>query len=444
LQNSKALLNNANHANNGGDSTCMFKSLLDDIENRIIIIDSDSEIIIDDSDCEDHHHQQQQHHNVNQINKKSPPTTSNVNKYIDPSRIRLFKSYVKLVQLSPELCQRYGQKYDQNMAQQQQQKLKSQPQQTRRKRRTTKKPDSTNVNNNNNLNTITLVNTVKSLNENYKPPETTTTATSSPPPSVALLPSLTSPAELLRKCSNSTGYVSEMDALFKGSSITVTQCLSCESMRSSPEAFYDRSIPLDDHHYDDDDDDKDWISKCLSNESYLNGNSKYMCDICVSKQEAKIHTRYTHMPNVLILHLLSYGVVTSSSLSGHLSATQKLSNRSSLVNCFNFTSCVNDQHRFRLFAVVMHSGPSLNSGHYTAFVNYKAIAQMNHDQNDNDDQNDCSCMIDCWSSSSSSQFEWLHFDDTKCRPLSNEEFHRKIQNESFDSPYILFYVKDDS
>ncbi len=37
--------------------------------------------------------------------------------------------------------------------------------------------------------------------------------------------------------------------------------------------------------------------------------------------------------------------------------------------------------------------------------------------------------------------QWLHFDDTKVKSLSNIEFHRKIIDSSFDSPYILFYVK---
>jgi uncharacterized UBP type Zn finger protein len=129
-----------------------------------------------------------------------------------------------------------------------------------------------------------------------------------------------------------------------------------------------------------------------------------MCDKCQSKQEAKIHTQYTQMPNILILHLLSYGI--TSSIDGNLNA-QKLSNRSRLVNYFNYTSTrdtqllssrtmvhpkhdwmkspiaskikmnqsLSNKNHFKLFAVVMHSGTTLNSGHYTAFVNYKIISQ---------------------------------------------------------------------
>jgi len=246
---------------------------------------------------------------------------------------------------------------------------------------------------------------------------TTTTATTA------------SPAELLRKYysitnnnnnsnNNNGGYTCEMDKLFKGSSITVTQCLECENLRKSPETFYDRSIPLVDNNnkinntYDDDD--LNWISKCLSNESYLNENSKYMCDKCASKQEAKIYTQYTQMPNILILHLLSYGI--TSSIDGNLNA-QKLNNRSRLVNYFDYLSTASSsslsnyskllsspvknnninsnnnnnnlkrklinessslKDHFNLFAVVMHSGTNLNSGHYTAYVNYRIICNNNY------------------------------------------------------------------
>lgn len=189
-----------------------------------------------------------------------------------------------------------------------------------------------------------------------------------------------SPAELLRKYSVGSGYTCEMDKLFKGSSVTVTQCLECENLRKCPESFYDRSIPLE--TTENEDESSCWIAKCLSNESYLNENSKYMCDQCASKQEAKIQTLYTHMPSILVLHLLSYGITSSDD--GNLN-TRKLSNRLRLVNYFDFV-CKKDgfcsqkmdqqlKHKFKLFAVVMHSGVSLNSGHYTAFVNYKIICQ---------------------------------------------------------------------
>lgn len=319
-----------------------------------------------------------------------------------------------------------------------------------------------------------------------------------------------SPAELLRKYSITNGYTCEMDKLFKGSSVTVTQCLECENLRKCPEAFYDRSIPLDTNDDSNEDDGGiNWIAKCLSNESYLNDNSKYMCDKCASKQEAKIHTQYTQMPNILILHLLSYGI--TSSIDGNMNA-QKLSNRSRLVNYFDYisakeqtTSLVNYskfsneqispnitcnlkrqrkksldfqtdsnslKHHFKLFAVVMHSGSTLNSGHYTAYVNYKIVSQSNGNKFTQQSANtpnslsksdkSCSCFInnnktiqnsqkngnnnnnnaDLISSKYSNDSEWLHFDDTKVKSLSNIEFHRKIIDSNYDSPYILFYVKE--
>ena len=177
----------------------------------------------------------------------------------------------------------------------------------------------------------------------------------------------TSPAELLRRYSINNGYTCEMDKIFKGSSITVTQCLECENLRKLPEEFYDRSIPLDtttnqsecllnenNNSNDPNDETVNWISKCLQNESYLNDNSKYMCDKCSSKQEAKIHTQYTHMPNILILHLLSYGI--TSSVDGNLNA-QKLSNRSRLLNYFDYICCSNAPNKSRTNSNSTSSSP---------------------------------------------------------------------------------------
>ena len=116
-----------------------------------------------------------------------------------------------------------------------------------------------------------------------------------------------SPAQLLRKYSSTD---CEMDKLFKGASVTVTECLECENLRKCPESFFDRSIPVETSHLSDNGDDSDWISRLLKNESFLNENSKYMCDRCASKQEARLYTLYTQMPKILILHLLSYGITS--------------------------------------------------------------------------------------------------------------------------------------
>ena len=57
----------------------------------------------------------------------------------------------------------------------------------------------------------------------------------------------------------------------------------------------------------------------------------------------------------------------------------------------------------------------------------------------------CVCFVDALSGCSYSgenEFEWLHFDDTKVKCLTSGEFNRKIADSTYDSPYILFYVKD--
>jgi hypothetical protein len=140
-----------------------------------------------------------------------------------------------------------------------------------------------------------------------------------------------SPAELLRKYATIKGHVCEMDNIFKGSSITLTECLECENLTRAPEAFYDRSLPINTNFEGlpcisvfyslsclncladvSETSDLDWILRSLRNESFLDQDSKYMCNVCMSKQDARIYTQYLEMPSILVLHLLSYGITSRS------------------------------------------------------------------------------------------------------------------------------------
>ncbi len=108
-----------------------------------------------------------------------------------------------------------------------------------------------------------------------------------------------------------------------------------------------------------------------------------------------------------------------------------------------------EKFNYKLYAVVMHSGASLNSGHYTSFVNYALINERETKKSSDNllnmaeyvNSNNRNSNLNM-NPESDSSIEWLHFDDTKVKNLSNDEFHRKIAESNFDSPYILFYVKD--
>ena len=52
--------------------------------------------------------------------------------------------------------------------------------------------------------------------------------------------------------------------------------------------------------------------------------------------------------------------------------------------------------------------------------------------------------LEDFSTANEDSLQWLHFDDAHLKLLSNSEFNSKIIDNNFDSPYILFYVKEDS
>ena len=109
-------------------------------------------------------------------------------------------------------------------------------------------PVLSNIINNNNNEQIDAIISLNSTNRNQvllnsttKKPSRSRSRASSLTESYTHIPS---PAELLRKYSSIKGHICEMDKLFKGSSLTLTQCLECENLRKCPEAFYDRSLPV--------------------------------------------------------------------------------------------------------------------------------------------------------------------------------------------------------
>ncbi|VDN06697.1 unnamed protein product, partial [Thelazia callipaeda] len=209
-------------------------------------------------------------------------------------------------------------------------------------------------------------------------------------------------------------YSSKCDAtwiqeIFQGTLTNETRCLNCETVSSKDEDFLDLSVDVEQNAS---------ITHCLrvfSNMETLQGEQKYYCENCCSKQEAQKRMRIKKLPQMLALHLKRFKYVEQ------ISRHTKLSYRVLFpleLRLFNVSDdAVNRDRLYDLCAVVVHCGSTPNRGHYITIVK--------------------------------SHNFWLLFDDDivdKIDPVTIEDFfglsEYGVQKNS-ESAYILFYEARD-
>eukprot|EP00041_Stephanoeca_diplocostata_P013725 m.243164 g.243164 ORF g.243164 m.243164 type:complete len:344 (+) comp19443_c1_seq18:296-1327(+) len=151
-----------------------------------------------------------------------------------------------------------------------------------------------------------------------------------------------------------------IEQIFEGKLQTATRCLCCESVQKRDEPFINLSIEIRQNTS---------ITSCLrrfSDIEYLKGDSKYFCETCCGYQEAAKTMRLHVLPTVLILQLKRFMYTE------RLQRFTKLSYRVAYpfeLRLFNTTQDAVDGGRmYDLFAVVVHMGARINSGHYIAVV----------------------------------------------------------------------------
>jgi len=208
---------------------------------------------------------------------------------------------------------------------------------------------------------------------------------------------------------------------FVGKTVFRTKCLECETSTYRSDKFINIDIPLT---FDDD------LSETVSNgflsedgaattttattssaSSRSNGgnalsvadlflkqimasetlreNNKYLCVECSRLNEAQRSVQYELLPKVLVLQLKRFTAATNKS--AFMSKINDFIPTPFTMNCF-CTQCLPPdsplcppgeqrllppKHHYRLFAVIMHLGATLASGHYIAYV--RASVDLNVD-----------------------------------------------------------------
>ena len=213
---------------------------------------------------------------------------------------------------------------------------------------------------------------------------------------------------------------------FVGKTVFRTKCLECETSTYRSDKFINIDIPLT---FDDE------LSETMSNgflsseegsstssrqggggsgtlsvadlflkqimaSETLRENNKYLCAECSRLNEAQRSVQYELLPKVLVLQLKRF--TAASNKSAYMSKINDFIPTPFMMNCFCVQCLPPDaplcppgeqrlsppKHHYRLFAVIMHLGATLASGHYIAYV--RASVDLNIDYSRCSRANQCS------------------------------------------------------
>ncbi|XP_041791396.1 ubiquitin carboxyl-terminal hydrolase 1 isoform X2 [Chelmon rostratus] len=183
-----------------------------------------------------------------------------------------------------------------------------------------------------------------------------------------------------------------MKHLFQGQLVLRTRCLECESFTERREDFQDISVPvLDDQPSSSDDisevspDPKPelktlkWAIGQFASVERIVGEDKYFCETCHHYTEAERSLLFDKTPEVITIHLKRFSANSLeldpyaglSKVNTPLQTPLTLS----LEEWCTRRSSTKGPH-YQLFAVVMHSGVTISSGHYTAYVRMSGLKEV--------------------------------------------------------------------
>ncbi|CAF3336332.1 unnamed protein product [Rotaria socialis] len=206
-----------------------------------------------------------------------------------------------------------------------------------------------------------------------------------------------------------------------GTCIHQSKCLTCLSITNSQDLFYDLSLGFNDQSLTT----NDQQQKCFDLQSLIDhafaweplvNENQFECDTCQTKQDGSRRMFLTSHPNYLILLLKRF---VHNRLTGKY---EKCLDRTTLPELIQLLT-VNEAHiSYRLKAIVVHHGLSMNSGHYYAFV-----------MCNNDD------LVD---KNNANHIGWWLFNDTHVEHLSFENVCAHFQRFQSATPYVLIFEKD--
>uniref|UniRef100_A0A0K2UGW7 Ubiquitin carboxylterminal hydrolase 1like [Bombus terrestris] n=1 Tax=Lepeophtheirus salmonis TaxID=72036 RepID=A0A0K2UGW7_LEPSM len=155
---------------------------------------------------------------------------------------------------------------------------------------------------------------------------------------------------------------------FVGKAVMSTRCMECEMSTHRSEPFTNIDIAL---QFEDDEDlvGKELFLKKIMASETLKENNKYWCEECSRLNEAQRSVTYELLPKIMVLQLKRF---TATGSKTYMSKINDYIPTPFSMDCF-CTKCTDKssrepRHHYRLYAVIMHLGGTLASGHYISYV----------------------------------------------------------------------------
>uniref|UniRef100_A0A8C9VW01 Ubiquitin carboxyl-terminal hydrolase n=1 Tax=Scleropages formosus TaxID=113540 RepID=A0A8C9VW01_SCLFO len=168
-------------------------------------------------------------------------------------------------------------------------------------------------------------------------------------------------------------FLNLMERMFQGQLVLRTRCLECECYTERREDFQDISVPVQEIESLSPDPKQEsktlkWAISQFASVERIVGEDKYFCETCHHYTEAERSLLFDKTPEVVTIHLKCFAASGSgmdpyvglSKVSTPLHTPLKLSLE-------EWCTRPSKEH-YELFAVVMHSGVTISSGHYTTYV----------------------------------------------------------------------------
>lgn len=109
------------------------------------------------------------------------------------------------------------------------------------------------------------------------------------------------------------------------------------------------------------------LERCISNflkEDKLDSAEKYKCEKCNRNSNAIIKSDLSAMPPILVFHLKRFAYPSMKKIKGRV----KFSTQIDMTKYVGFTPANSQDVVYELFAMTVHSGNTIDSGHYVAVV----------------------------------------------------------------------------